>query len=229
MRSVVLDTETTGLEPKQGHKIVEIGAVELVNRKPTGKTLHYYLQPDLIMDEEVIKIHGITNDFLLDKPHFADISDKFFEFIKGSELIIHNAEFDLKFIRNEFELINQIERSKITDYCTVFDTLMLARKMFPGQRNNLDALCKRYGVDNSKREVHGALLDAELLVEVYLLMTGGQATLNIDANQSNAFHVKELDSTKSNYQHIPTKIIYANAEEVSQHEQFLQSINKQNK
>jgi len=222
-RSIVLDTETTGLDPKQGHKIVEIGAIELINRKATGQTLHYYLQPDLIMDDDVIKIHGITNEFLVDKPRFADISDDFFAFINNAELIIHNANFDLKFISHEFSQTNNPLRANIHDYCTVVDTLLLARQKYPGQKNNLDALCRRLGVDNSKRTVHGALLDAQLLTEVYLIMTGGQTTLNIDVSDVN-LNSYTLNTKLADTKHIPTKIIYANDEELALHQQMMHNI-----
>ncbi len=179
MRYVVLDTETTGMPVGDGHRIIEIGCIELDGRNPTGRHYHVYLQPDRASDEGAIAVHGITDDFLKDKPRFKDIADEFFEFIQGSELVIHNAPFDIGFINNEFALLGQTERSDIAEHCGVLDTLMLARERHPGQRNNLDALCKRYGVDNSGRELHGALLDAEILAEVYLAMTGGQTNLSL--------------------------------------------------
>jgi DNA polymerase-3 subunit epsilon len=179
MRYVVLDTETTGMPVGDGHRIIEIGCVELIGRRLTGKHFHVYLQPDREVDEGAIAVHGITNEFLIGKPRFRDIADEFFEFIKGAELIIHNAAFDIGFINNEFALLGHTERSDAYDYCTVLDTLLMARERHPGQRNNLDALCKRYGVDNSGRDLHGALLDAEILADVYLAMTGGQTHLSL--------------------------------------------------
>ncbi|UXY54815.1 DNA polymerase III subunit epsilon [Pseudomonas tohonis] len=179
MRYVVLDTETTGMPVTDGHRIIEIGCVELEGRRLTGRHFHYYLQPDREVDEGAIAVHGITNEFLVGKPRFKDIADEFFEFIKGAELIIHNAAFDIGFINNEFALLGQSDRSDIAEHCGVLDTLLMARSRHPGQRNSLDALCKRYDVDNSGRDLHGALLDAEILADVYLAMTGGQTNLSL--------------------------------------------------
>jgi DNA polymerase-3 subunit epsilon len=178
MRQIVLDTETTGLEPSEGHRIIEIGCVEMVDRRLTGNNFHYYLQPDRKIDAGAIKVHGITNEFLLDKPHFVDIAKGLFDFVRGSELIIHNAPFDTGFLNHEMKLLEG-DYGAIEDYCQVTDTLVMARKMFPGQRNSLDALCKRYEIDNTHRTLHGALLDSEILAEVYLAMTGGQASLSL--------------------------------------------------
>ena len=174
MRSVVLDTETTGMPVTDGHRVIEIGCVELMGRRLTGRHFHVYLQPDRESDEGAIGVHGITNEFLVGKPRFAEVADEFFDFIKGAQLIIHNAAFDVGFLNNEFALIGQTDRADITRHCTILDTLAMARARHPGQRNSLDALCKRYGVDNSGRELHGALLDSEILADVYLTMTGGQ-------------------------------------------------------
>ncbi|QLF91910.1 DNA polymerase III subunit epsilon [Pseudomonas sp. ABC1] len=182
MRSVVLDTETTGMPVSDGHRIIEIGCVEVIGRRLTGRHYHVYLQPDREVDEGAIAVHGITNEDLLDKPRFREVADEFFEFIKGAQLIIHNAAFDIGFINNEFALLGQQERADITEHCSVLDTLLMARERHPGQRNNLDALCKRYGVDNSGRDLHGALLDAEILADVYLTMTGGQTNLSLAGN-----------------------------------------------
>ncbi|GBL55922.1 DNA polymerase-3 subunit epsilon [Pseudomonas citronellolis] len=179
MRSVVLDTETTGMPVTDGHRIIEIGCVELEGRRLTGRHFHVYLQPDREIDEGAIAVHGITNEYVKDKPRFREVADEFFEFIHGAQLIIHNAAFDIGFINNEFALLGQSERAEVSDYCSVLDTLMMARERHPGQRNNLDALCKRYGVDNSGRDLHGALLDAEILADVYLAMTGGQTSLSL--------------------------------------------------
>ncbi len=173
-RSVVLDTETTGMPVTDGHRIIEIGCVELIGRRLTGRHFHVYLQPDRESDEGAIGVHGITNEFLVGKPRFAEVAEEFFEFIKGAQLIIHNAAFDVGFINNEFALMGQQDRADITQHCSILDTLMMARERHPGQRNSLDALCKRYGVDNSGRELHGALLDSEILADVYLTMTGGR-------------------------------------------------------
>ena len=184
MRSVVLDTETTGMPVADGHRIIEIGCVELIGRRLTGRHFHVYLQPDRESDEGAIAVHGITDEFLKDKPRFKEVADEFFEFIKGAQLIIHNAAFDIGFIANEFNLLGQGDRAEVSDYCSILDTLMMARERHPGQRNNLDALCKRYGVDNSGRDLHGALLDAEILADVYLTMTGGQTNLSLAGDGS---------------------------------------------
>ncbi len=186
MRSVVLDTETTGMPVADGHRIIEIGCVEVIGRRLTGRHYHVYLQPDREVDEGAIAVHGITNEFLTDKPRFRDIADEFFEFIKDAQLVIHNAAFDLGFINNEFALLGQQDRAEITDHCTVLDTLLMARERHPGQRNSLDALCKRYGVDNSGRDLHGALLDAEILADVWLTMTGGQTNLSLAGDGESA-------------------------------------------
>lgn len=185
-RVVVLDTETTGMPVADGHRIIEIGCVEVIGRRLTGRHYHVYLQPDREVDEGAIAVHGITNEFLTDKPRFRDIADEFFEFIKDAQLVIHNAAFDLGFINNEFALLGQQDRAEITDHCTVLDTLLMARERHPGQRNSLDALCKRYGVDNSGRDLHGALLDAEILADVWLTMTGGQTNLSLAGDGESA-------------------------------------------
>jgi len=173
MRQVVLDTETTGIG--DGHRIIEIGCVELVNRKLTGRHYHQYINPERLVDPEAMEVHGITDEFLQDKPLFAQISADFIEFIQGAQLVIHNAPFDVGFMDMEFALQGGLPKTR--DICSVLDTLVLAREMHPGQRNSLDALCRRYGIDNSHRELHGALLDSEILADVYLMMTGGQTDL----------------------------------------------------
>lgn len=178
MRQVVLDTETTGLDPALGHRVIEIGAVELLNRRVTGGTFHVYLNPERAIDAGAAAVHGITNEFLADKPRFADVFAEFLDFVQGAELIIHNAPFDVGFLNAE---LKRLDAPPVTHYCSVLDTLKLAKEIHPGQKNNLDALCKRYQVDNSGRNFHGALLDAQLLAEVYLAMTRGQETLGIDA------------------------------------------------
>ncbi len=181
MRQIVLDTETTGLEVAQGHRIIEIGCVELVNRKLTGNHYHQYINPHRAIDQGAIEVHGITNEFLADKPAFEAISAAFIAFVKGAELIIHNAPFDLGFLDSELQRLSQSNGS-IVDMCTVIDTLVMARSKHPGQRNSLDALCQRYEVDNSQRDLHGALLDAEILADVYLAITGGQTTLQLSGS-----------------------------------------------
>jgi DNA polymerase III subunit epsilon len=181
-RQIVLDTETTGLEPENGHRIIEIGCVEIINRRLTGNHYHQYLQPDREIDPAAVEVHGITEDFLRDKPRFADIAPGFLDFIRGAELIIHNASFDIGFINHELRSWDS-SHPPVETICTYTDTLLTARKMHPGQKNNLDALCKRYSIDNSQRSLHGALLDAEILADVYLAMTGGQGDLTLDTGE----------------------------------------------
>ncbi len=183
MRQIVLDTETTGLEPKQGHRIIEIGCVELVDRRLTGNNFHQYLQPDREIDEGAVEVHGITTEFLADKPRFEDVVDDFISYVDGAELIIHNAPFDVGFLNAELEKIGRKE-GLLESICTITDTLVMARKKHPGQRNSLDALCRRYEIDNSQRQLHGALLDSEILADVYLIMTGGQGALSFGGQSS---------------------------------------------
>jgi len=178
MRKIVVDTETTGLEPADGHRVIEIGAVELVDRRLSGQHFHSYLNPQREIEDGALEVHGITREFLLDKPLFADVAADFLKFIHGAELVIHNAPFDLGFLDMELSLLQDCP-GHIRDFCSVLDTLELARELHPGQRNNLDALCKRYEIDNSSRVLHGALLDAEILADVYLAMTGGQTDLGL--------------------------------------------------
>lgn len=174
MRQIVLDTETTGLEPGEGHNIIEIGCVEMLNRRQTGRTYHQYIKPDREVDAEAVQVHGITNDFLEDKPRFNEVMEEFIEFVRGAELVIHNAAFDIGFLNAELQRNGYPERME--NFCLVTDTLLLARKKHPGQKNNLDALCNRYGINNAHRELHGALLDSEILADVYLALTGGRPT-----------------------------------------------------
>ncbi|MDE0929654.1 MAG: DNA polymerase III subunit epsilon [Halioglobus sp.] len=181
MRQIVLDTETTGLEIAQGHRIIEIGCVELVNRKLTGNHYHQYINPHRAIDQGALEVHGITSEFLADKPAFESISAAFIEFVQGAELIIHNAPFDLGFLDNELQRLSP-SKGSVVDRCTVIDTLVMARSKHPGQRNSLDALCQRYEVDNSQRDLHGALLDAEILADVYLAITGGQTALQLSGS-----------------------------------------------
>lgn len=225
MRQVVLDTETTGLEPSQGHRIIEIGAVEVIGRKLTGRMYHQYLQPDREIDEGALEVHGITQEFLADKPRFANAAQEFFDFIKGAELIIHNAPFDVGFINHEFQLLGS-QWGRVEDHCKILDTLVMARDLHPGQKNNLDALCKRYEINNSHRELHGALLDSEILADVYLAMTGGQVSLSLNgssAKQSDKSisSAKILDSNR-----LPLKIKKASSEELALHEERLKAIDK---
>jgi DNA polymerase-3 subunit epsilon len=224
MRQIVLDTETTGLEPSQGHRIIEIGCVELVNRRLTGKHYHQYLQPDRDIDEGAIEVHGITNEFLADKPRFADVVEDFMDFVRGAELVIHNAPFDVGFLNHELKQLGA-SPARLEESCTILDTLALARKMHPGQKNSLDALCKRYDVNNTHRELHGALLDAEILADVYLAMTGGQTDLLLagqgEDTQMTAEAIRQLASDRP-----PLRVLRASAEEQTAHEARLQSIRK---
>ncbi|MCW8882450.1 MAG: DNA polymerase III subunit epsilon [Sedimenticola sp.] len=182
-RQIVLDTETTGLEPSQGHRIIEIGCVEMIDRRLTGNNFHQYLQPDREIDKAAIEVHGITNEFLSDKPRFGDLVDDFLAYVEGAELIIHNAPFDMGFLNHELALLT-VDYPQLETLTRVTDTLVMAKRMHPGQRNSLDALCKRYDINNSHRELHGALLDAEILADVYLMMTGGQGALSLDNSGS---------------------------------------------
>jgi len=198
LRQIVLDTETTGLEVKQNHRIIEIGCVELKNRKRTRRFFHQYLNPEREIDDGAFEVHGISNESLQNKPRFADIAAEFIDFVRDSELIIHNAPFDVGFLDNELQLLGK-EWGSLGDYCQVIDTLAMAREKHPGQKNSLDALCQRYSVDNSQREQHGALLDAQILADVYLAMTGGQTTLSLDDSGGNAGNarIKRLDPQRS--------------------------------
>lgn len=224
-RIVVLDTETTGLNPQEGHRIIEIGCVELVKRRLTGKRFHVYINPDRIIDEGAIAVHGITNQFLEDKPHFEQIAEDFVAFIRGAELVIHNAPFDVGFINHEFSKLD-IEAGTVADLCEVFDTLAYARKKHPGQRNSLDALCKRYGIDNSHRDLHGALLDAEILADVFLLMTGGQSSL-LDEGQAGMNEPTLNTAVKRMSADRPAlTVIRCNDEELTAHQQRLEAIEK---
>lgn len=223
MRQIVLDTETTGLEPSQGHRVIEIGCVEIENRRLTGRHFHCYLNPDRDISEGAQQVHGITSAFLANKPRFPQVADDFLRFVSGAELIIHNAPFDLGFLNSEFALTGKTE--PLESHCSVIDTLVMARKKHPGQRNNLDALCKRYEVDNSQRELHGALLDAEILADVYLLMTGGQTWLQLGSDDSHSEQqdviLRTLDLNRGSLQ-----ISAITEEEVQAHKRFLERIDK---
>lgn len=226
MRQIVLDTETTGLEPTQGHRIIEIGCVELVDRRLTGKHYHQYLQPDREIDEGAIEVHGISNEFLIDKPRFADVVDDFMNFVRGAELVIHNAPFDMGFLNHELKLLDN-NNSRLEEHCTVLDTLGLARKMHPGQKNNLDALCKRYEVNNAHRELHGALLDAEILADVYLMMTGGQTDLLLSGkNDDLGASVGDIRRLSADRPRL--RVIRAEGEDQLAHEARLQAISDAN-
>ncbi len=223
MRQIVLDTETTGLEAAAGHRVIEVGAVEFENRRPTGRTFHRYINPERAVDPGALAVHGIDNDFLADQPVFADVADELVEFLNGAELVIHNADFDIGFLNHELGRLAHLPKD-IREHCGVLDTLRLARRLHPGQRNNLDALARRYHVDNSRRELHGALLDAQILAEVYLAMTGGQASLMLDAEQQTSG-----DSGRSAPQRVvrdglELRVIRAAPEEVAAHETFLDAI-----
>lgn len=220
MRQVVLDTETTGLEVVQGHRILEIGCVEIIGRKITRRHFHHYVNPEREIDDGALEVHGITQRFLKDKPVFADIWESFFDFVKGSELIIHNAAFDVAFIDNEMQMLSP-DLGSIADYCSVVDSLELARNKHPGQKNNLDALCRRYSVDNTQRDLHGALLDAEILADVYLLLTGGQVALSLGDEVENlvAGELKKINKKRA-----PLKVIRATPDELMRHERKLEQL-----
>ncbi|MFU8790456.1 MAG: DNA polymerase III subunit epsilon [Methylobacter sp.] len=224
-RLVVLDTETTGLNPQEGHRIIEIGCVELVNRRLTGKRFHVYINPERTIDAGAIEVHGITNQFLEDKPVFAGIADDFIAFIKGAELVIHNAPFDVGFINYEFSRLNK-QAGTVADYSKVFDTLTYARKKHPGQRNSLDALCKRYSIDNSHRDLHGALLDAEILADVFLLMTGGQSSLLDEGQESREQSVVTSEVNYLSADRPALKVIRCTEPELNEHQQRLEAIEK---
>ena len=227
MRQIILDTETTGLEPKQGHRIIEIGCIELINRRKTERNFHQYLNPERDIEDGAFNIHGLSNEFLSDKSRFADIAQEFIDFIRDGELIIHNAPFDVGFINAELKLLGK-KWGKIEDYCTVFDTLVLAREKHPGQKNNLDALCKRYEVDNSQRDLHGALLDAQILLDVYLKMTGGQTDLTFHS-VATSHGVKGKSEQYINNKHKKLVVIEPTENELAKHRMLLESIKDKNK
>jgi DNA polymerase-3 subunit epsilon len=222
MRQVVLDTETTGLDPAQGHRVIEIGCVEIDNRKLTGRHFHCYLNPDREIDAGALEVHGLTSHFLADKPRFHQIEADFLDFIKGAELVIHNAPFDVGFLNHELQG-TQSAVQNIGSLCGVLDSLLLAREKHPGQRNSLDALCKRYGVDNTQRQLHGALLDAEILADVYLVMTSGQSNLLL-AEEESEESTKRRKAKKHNTNRGKIAVIKAQAEELEAHQRRLQEI-----
>lgn len=231
MRQIVLDTETTGLSPAQGHRIIEIGCIEMVDRRLTGREFHRFLNPDRDIDEGAVAVHGISRAQLETEPRFHEIVDEFLDFVKDAELVIHNADFDVGFLDHELQLMEHA-RPKIADHCQVLDTLSLARKIHPGQRNSLDALCKRYEVDASKRDVHGALIDSELLARVYLAMTGGQSSLLLDEESDKSARGRptrrgtgrsrgQRPADGANY---TLTVVQATAEEAAAHEAMLEKI-----
>jgi DNA polymerase-3 subunit epsilon len=217
MRQVVLDTETTGLEVSHGHRVIEIGCIEVLNRRRTSRTFHRYLNPGRPIDSAAEQVHGITQEMLADQPHFADVAEEFMQFISDAELVIHNAEFDIGFLDEELRIAGY-PGDGIRGRCAVIDTLSLARQLHPGQRNSLDALCRRYGVDTSARDYHGALLDAHLLASVFLAMTGGQASLSLEAAVKGSGDQKNRRLERSEQ---PLMVVRANPEELTAHERQL--------
>jgi len=222
LRQVVLDTETTGLDPSLGHRVIEIGALEVVNRRMTGATFHVYLNPDREIDAGAMAVHGITNEFLADKPRFSDVVEDFLAFVQEAELVIHNAPFDVGFLNAE---LKRLDEGPLSKKCGVLDTLKLAKELHPGQKNNLDALCKRYQVDNSGRSYHGALLDAQLLAEVYLAMTRGQETLGIEVAPPSA--VQQVQIARQASRRGAFKVLRPSAVEVEAHEAYLAALTKE--
>jgi DNA polymerase-3 subunit epsilon len=222
MRQIILDTETTGLEPSEGHRIIEIGCVELVSRRRTPHTFHYFLNPDREIDEGAMAVHGITRERLAGSPRFADIAQELIDFVRDTEVIIHNAPFDVGFIDAELARLGAAW-GRFAEHCRITDTLPLARQLHPGQRNSLDALCKRYNVDNSARELHGALLDAEILADVYLKMTGGQANLSLEENPPDRMGT-ERPITRQAAARAPLKVVLPNTEEAARHRSRLETI-----
>lgn len=228
-RQIVLDTETTGLDPREGHRIIEIGAVELINRQVTDNTFHYFINPEREVDAEALSVHNISNEFLQDKPVFADVAQAFLDFIGDDELVIHNAPFDLGFLNHELQLLNP-KQTKLEQTCAILDTLVKARSMYPGQRNNLDALCKRLDVHNSRGNWHGALLDAELLARVYLAMTGGQVGLFDGFDTGTDAQVAANNNTEHHHydKHWDLAVQKPTEQELNEHQQFLQLLAESN-
>ena len=224
-RQIVLDTETTGLEVSAGHRIIEIGGIELINRRSSENSFHCYVNPERTVDKEALEIHGIDNDFLSSQPYFSDIAESFLSFVDDAELVIHNADFDVGFINSELCRLEQVP-SDISEACKILDTLSMARRMHPGQRNSLDALAKRYNVDTSKRELHGALVDARILADVYLAMTGGQASLLLEGTEQVDVSL-ELKWKKINRDHLDLRILRATSEERSAHEAMITRMREQ--
>lgn len=227
MRQIVLDTETTGISTAHGHRIIEVGCLELVNRRITGNNFHAYINPEREIEEGAFRVHGLSNEFLADKPVFADIIEALLNYLRGAELIIHNAPFDVGFLNHEFKL-HDAKYGLVTDHCSVFDTLTYARRLHPGQKNNLDALCKRYHVDNANRELHGALLDAELLAQVYLTMTGGQVIMFPENLDDAIAQIEETKIERLTEAH-SLPVLVASATELEEHAAFLETIRKASK
>jgi DNA polymerase-3 subunit epsilon len=224
MRQIILDTETTGLEPGEGHRIIEIGCVEIRNRRRSDHVFHHYLNPGREIEDGAYDVHGISNEFLADKPRFGDVARELIDFIRDSELIIHNAPFDVAFINSELKSLGP-EWGRLEDYCRITDTLVMAREIHPGQKNSLDALCGRYNIDNSQRNLHGALLDAQILLDVYLAMTGGQVTLLLEEEAAIAGGIlnhKLLDGNRP-----PLRLIQPSADELQRHRERLEAINEE--
>lgn len=224
MRQVIFDTETTGLDPTQGHRIIEVGAVELINRRKTGRTFHKYFKPDREVEAGALAVHGITNEFLSTQPRFGELADELLEFLSGAELVIHNATFDVGFLDAELKRLKR--KQSVRDFCTVYDTLSLARKLHPGQRNSLDALCKRYAVDNSGREFHGALLDAHLLLDVFLAMTGGQSKLILEEVRPSSDTGNTAATTGWTRPAGQLAVLAATESELAAHEKVLTTLDK---
>lgn len=229
-RQIVLDTETTGLEPSKGHRITEVGCVEMNNRRLTGRTFHYYINPEREIDPGAVAISGLTNEFLKDKPKFSEIVDEFLSFIRDAEVIIHNAPFDLGFINNELQLLKHAWGT-IDPYIQIIDTLMLARQLHPGQKNNLDALCRRYGIDNSHRTYHGALLDAEILAKVYLQMTAGQTSLVLEGESQESLGRPKAPRKKAKLRlsNVILKVVHATADEIKLHKNRMEVLLEKSK
>jgi len=225
MRQIVLDTETTGLDPAAGHRIIEIGCVELLDRRLTRNNFHQYLQPDREIDPGAVQVHGITNEFLRDKPRFADIAADFIDYIRGAELIIHNVPFDVGFLNHELSLWQE-GTPFIDSLCRITDTLALARSLHPGQRNSLDALCRRYEVDNSRRDRHGALLDAEILADLYLTMSGGQVSLSLGVRSASKTGAVRTGPGQPATQRPSLVVVRANTEELAAHQARLAAIDE---
>ena len=222
MRQVVLDTETTGLEPERGHRVIEVGAVEIVDRRLTGRHLQLYMNPEREIDDAAFEIHGLDANALADKPKFAEVVGEFLQFVEDAEVIIHNAPFDTSFIDYELSMLDRQDAKSMEALCTITDSLALARRKHPGQKNSLDALCRRYGVDNSARELHGALLDAEILADVYLAMTGGQMSLFGD--ESSRLEHADDEFLRLPEDRPPLPVLLATAEELSAHEAYLDGL-----
>ena len=224
MRQVILDTETTGLEPASGHRIIEVGCIEMKDRRKTDRVLHYYINPEREIEQEAVEIHGITEQQLQGEPVFEDIAESLIDFIRDSEVIIHNAPFDVAFIDAELARLGD-GRGRLEDYCRITDTLAMAREIHPGQRNSLDALCQRYGIDNSNRTLHGALLDAEILLDVYLVMTGGQSSLLLDTEEER-LQGSGLQRPRPARRRAALKVVEPAPEELAAHRRMMERLDR---